>query len=161
MENKNPLEDDFTLGDVVKAPDEEENKKRKFLVFGIISFFLLILIIIIIIVVLSIQKSSSEKKDEEEEDPNTLSKIAIINCTFDINIIQNEISILNDDYIKSSKFYIFINGQKISFSKKYKFEKVGVNIVTFDIYEDINMDDMFKNIQELISVEMFTEKKMI
>ena len=175
MDEGNPLEDDFTLGDVV----EKKNKiktRNKYIIIGAISLFVLISIIIIIIVASSNKKDSpkkeekkedDKKKDEEKEEegeeededdqPQELSNIAVINCTFYIETISSETNILNEEYDKNSRFYIFINGKKIPFSKKYKFENVGEQLVTFDIYEDINMDYMFKDIPELFSVKMDSE----
>ena len=43
-------------------------------------------------------------------------------------------------------------------SKKVIFSKHGQNNVTFFFYESINMAQMFKNISNLISVKMISEK---
>ena len=137
MEDK-PLEDDFTLGDVMETKEPKLTKKTIFILVGIISFIVVVSIIIIIVATSKDSPKPEDSKEEDEKEPTELSKIAQISCTYDISTIKNAINIINDEYVKSSKFYIFINGKNIPFSKKYKFENYGENLVIFDIYENIN-----------------------
>ena len=130
--DSSPLEDDFSLGDIMQK-DKKMTPTMKYILAGIILFVVLVSIIIIIIAI-----ASSGDKYNDEHPPTILSKIAEINCTFDISSTTNEVNILNDEYQKKSKFYIFINGKSIPFSKKYKFENYGEQLVTFDVYEDIS-----------------------
>jgi hypothetical protein len=159
MEDK-PLEDDFTLGDVMETKEPKLTKKTIFILVGIISFIVVVSIIIIIVATSKDSPKPEDSKEEDEKEPTELSKIAQISCTYDISTIKNAINIINDEYVKSSKFYIFINGKNIPFSKKYKFENYGENLVIFDIYENINMDLMFKDIPELVSVKMSTDNNI-
>ena len=177
MNENNTLEDDFTLGDVIKKK-EEKRTRIKYIIIGISSFLILVAVVVIIVVIVNKKHSPNNNKEEDNEDkkeeeeqkeeeeveddePKELSKIAVINCTFEIDITSSiETNILNEEYKKNSKFYIFIDGKKIKFSRKYKFEILGEHLVTFDIYEDINMGYMFKDIRELISVNMETENNI-
>ena len=93
MENNNPLQDDFSLGDVMKDSKEGISQRTKYIVIGLISFVLLITIIVVI-------ASIATKKTDSEKEPNSMSKNSIINCTFEVGTTQNEISILNDKYEK-------------------------------------------------------------
>ena len=84
--------------------------------------------------------------------------MAQINCIYNIQNVNEDSIILGNEFNKNSDFDIFINNQKIKFSKEFKFFNMGINKVRFDIYEDLEMDFMFKDIQELISIEMTSQK---
>ena len=66
------------------------------------------------------------------------------------------IKILSDEFEKNSSFDILIDKEKIEYTKVYKFNTTGKHEVKFELYEDISMDYMFKGIQELKSVIMFS-----
>ena len=114
--NDNPLEDDFSLGDVIQDR-KPSSTKMKFILIGTITSIILIALIIIIIL-LTKNKSSDDKPKPIPREP---SKIAEINCIYEIDTTTKNISILSNEFNKSSKFYIFINGEDIPFSKQYKF----------------------------------------
>ena len=52
-----------------------------------------------------------------------------------------------------------IDGEKVKYSKTYKFNISKTYNVQFQLYTDINMDYMFQNISSLISVELISKKK--
>ena len=123
-------------------------KKTKILLFTGISTLLLILIIIIIIIV--VKNINNNKKNEYD-------KIAEINCIYNIQN-KKETIILGNEFVKNSEFDIYINGQKIKYSKKYQFSSIGINKVQYIIYEELGMDFMFKEVSEIINVEMISKK---
>ena len=47
---------------------------------------------------------------------------------------------------------------KILYSKVYKFDSIGYNMVKYIIYEDVGIDYRFKDIPNIISIEMISEK---
>ena len=147
-----PLADDFSLGDVMKPKSGIglPKKIKYYIVIGSIAFVVLIALIIIIVAV-----SSSGKPGT-----TTMKNKTALFCYYDVPTIKTEIPILNEDFQKKSKFNIFINGQLIPFSRQHKFDNLGEQIVVFDIYDDINMDNMFKDIQTLTSVEMYSKKNV-
>ena len=127
----------------------ESSSKRVKIILSIgIASLLIISIILIIVLITNNRNSKNEKKDI----------LAKINCLYNIQNINKESIILGNEFNKISNFDIYINGQKIKYSKVYKFHNIGINKVRFDIYEDLEMDYMFKDVQEIISVEMFSEK---
>ena len=147
-----PLADDFSLGDVMKTKTGGvglSKQTKSYIIIGGISFGVLIALIIIIFAVTSSVKSSKD---------TTMKNNTVLYCYYDVDTIKSETPIINPDFQKKSKFNIFINGNLIPFSKQYKFEKLGPQIVVFDINEDINMDYMFKDIQTLYQVEMHSKK---
>ena len=159
---ENQLLDDFTLGDVIQKK-KSISPKMIYIIFGVISFIILITIIIVIIATSSQEKPSDQNKEKgesEENGPQEPSNIAEINCIYDVDRTTSETVLLGEEFQKNSKFYIFINDKRITYSKTYKFNKVGEQLVKFDIYEDINMDNMFKNVPNLIFVEMVTKNKI-
>ncbi len=54
-----------------------------------------------------------------------------------------------------------MDGEIIIFSKEYKFESQGIHNVQFLLYSNnINMDNMFKDVSLITSVEMTTNKNI-
>ena len=88
--------------------------------------------------------------------------IGEIRCVYEVSLSNNEIKILGDEYEKKTEVEIYLgNSTYKKFSKEKKVENInlyGIPIqnvyFTFKIYEDINMDYMFKNVPGIISIEM-------
>ena len=118
---------------------------KKIIIFGSIAIAAIILIIVLIIL---LSKNSSDNPSEE--------KISVGNiyCIYDISSDNAETNILGNEFNKLSNFDIYINGKIIKYSKVHKFDKIGANTVEFKLYENINMDNMFKDVSSLISVEI-------
>ena len=68
--------------------------------------------------------------------------------------------IISNDYIKKSKFGIYIDDKLIQYSKAYKFSKIGNYIIKFELYEDISLDNMFKDITALVSIDFQSDKNL-
>ena len=125
--------------------------KKKQLIIGIAAGSLLAVLIIIIIIVAS--TTSSNKKSSPKI-------IGEINLIYDVSNTFDAIEILGKEYKKDpSDFDIYINNTKIKYTKEYKFEKVGINNVTIKLYTDLNMDYMFKGVEDLMEVEMHSDGK--
>ena len=127
----------------------KKQKLNKIILIGIMSFFA-ILILIIILIILALKNSGDSNN-------NSLGEII---CIYDIKSINKDVHLLGDEYIKDSNFDIFIDKQKIKYSKNYKFSKAKKYNVIYKIYENINMNYMFKNISSLISVELKSNKNV-
>ena len=142
MENKS--EGEILINDA-RLTDLKEPKKvltiKEIILFAIIS---IILITLIIILFLLLMKSSSSKVTNE----------SIISCIYDIYSNEIETKILGEDFISPSKIDIYINETEINFTKIYKFSKNGIYNIKFKFYEKINMDNMFKDVISLKSVQM-------
>ena len=126
--------------------DETSQKKKLFLIVGIISVVIIITLIIIIVVSLTGKNSSDD------------TKIGEITCIYEINTITQKVEILGKDFSKNTKFDIFINGKSVKYSKSIKFDAFGEQEVKFIIYGDLEMENMFKDVTSLISVNMTSEK---
>ena len=53
---------------------------------------------------------------------------------------------------------IYIDGQKIIYSKTHKFKSIGNHNVEIIFYDNLNMDYMFKNVIKLNRIEIITNK---
>ena len=133
----------------------EKEQKKKQLILGVIIGILLFAIIIIIIIITS---KSNKKDDIDDDDIPTMPVIGEINCLYEIQTINRDTQLLSDEFNKNSNFDIYINNKRNKYSKKYKFDKTGNHIIQIKLYEGINMDYMFKGIDELIAVEMKSDK---
>ena len=128
--------------------------KRLLIFFIILTIWLIIVIIIIVTVYMK-----KEEEEEEEEKKKQLEKYGEINCIFNINNLSENYSLLGDKFNKTN-IDIMINNTKID-SKNYLFSKLGKNKVQFILYgNEFSMDYMFKDISNLINVEMISEKNM-
>ena len=137
-------------------------EKKKFQWKNIVfigSIFLIIIIITILLLVFLFEKSNDNSNENDSNEPKDKVEIGIINCTYEIHSVKEEVNIIGKDFESISSFDIYINGKKENPSKSYNFTKIGINTIIFKLYEDINMDNMFKNISFLISVEMTSKKK--
>ena len=153
--------------DIFSLNDEDQKKlleqksssniTQKYIIIG---FIILFLILITIIIILSVKLSSKSENETEDNDSIDYSKVVgEINCIFNIENINKDISILSNEYQKeNNNFDILINNKKIKDSKIYKFPSNGLNTLKYVLYGDINMDNMFKNIQQLTSVSMTSTK---
>ena len=157
MENKNEEENQLVINDINSLNSGKNTTKssfswKKIFVISAILFFIIILIIILIIFLS--KKSKSSDKEEERLD------IGRIICTYEM---INDVKILGDDFMKISDFDIYINGTKMKYSKTYDLAFYGVDSIEIRLYSDLNMDNMFKGLTSLISVEMisFNNTKII
>ena len=150
------LNEKSILEKLPKKKSSSSEKKLLYILVSIISLFL-ILVFIFIIILLSSSSTPSEKEKEKE---NKGEKIGEINCIYDIENINTNYNLLGKEYnYNSSILDIFIDNEIISYSEKgYTFKKTGENEVKYIIYKPFSMDNMFKSISELISVNMTSEK---
>jgi len=149
------MDEDFHFADAGsvenKIPEDKEFKQNiKRLIFGIIILLILIGLVILIFII-----SSSNSKDDYIHPKSDI--IGEIQCIYDIESISLT-QILGNDFIKNSNFDIEINGQKIKYSKEYKFSETGQQKVIFLLYDNLNMENMFKGVSSLYSVKMHSDK---
>jgi surface protein len=118
------------------------------LIIGVILLVWLTLVIIELIIIF-------EKEDEENK--NSISEI---NCIYTISDIGNNYILGKDFIINSiSKIIIDDNKEVSSSAKEYNFLKSGNHTVKFFINGDLSLDNMFKDINNIISIKMSSDKK--
>ena len=87
-----------------------------------------------------------------------LTKIGEINCIYEVeNIYRNNI-LLGNEFSKNSRFSIYIDEKRIKYTKDYKINSYGSHQIKIVLYENLNMDYMFKDVTDLVSVEMKSEE---
>ena len=131
------------------------NSKKYLIVSALILLFIIILIIIIIII--SSSTPPSENKENEDKEIKR-DKIGEIKCTYEISQTNTPIQILGNDFKNENNFDIMIDSNKVDFVKQYKFDTVGEHKINFIVYDQINMNFMFKDISSLKQVVMSSEK---
>ena len=130
--------------------------KKKPILWTLILIFLISLISIFYKIVFTIQN----KKIKYILSFAETSVVGEINCSYEIkNISQNTI-LIGNEFVKNSLFDLYIDGKKVNYVKEYKFTSLGKHKIQIKLYERINMDYMFKNVKDLISVEMNSKKKL-
>ena len=131
--------------------DDPKLKKTKIMIAIGIAALIVILLIIIIIIASTGSGNSS--------DGNGKPFFGEIRCIYDVQTTSQETKILGDEFVKTDDFDIFIDGKVIKFSKEYKFNSTGIHDVQIRLYGGINMDYMFKGVEDLISIDMKSENK--
>ena len=141
---------------LIKELDSNTEKKNKKL-FSFAKIFGIFLLLSSIVVVLSIFKTGFTSVNlrnlkQKKFKLNEAKAIGEIICKFDVS--SENTQIFSTDFIKSSKFDIYIDELPVKYAKEYKFTNLGIHNIKIVLYEDLNMDNMFKGISDLISVEM-------
>ena len=98
------------------------------------------------------------KKNDDENEEINMDKIGEINCVYDIYKINVPIQLLSEEYEKNSVLSMVIDGQKVKYLKQYTFSSSGLHNVQIILYEKVNLDKMFKDIYELTSVSLVSDK---
>ena len=127
---------------------------RKEIIICII-FAILLISLILIVIVASVSSSNNEKNKNKEK-----IELGIINCLYDIQSSTSEIQIIGEQCKNDFDLDIFIEGEKIKYTKKYKFKQSKIYEIQFKLYDDINMDYMFQNISSLVSLEMKSDNNL-
>ena len=145
----------FSLNDTEsnKLKVKKDNLSNKAKIFIIISLIILCIIIVSFIAVYLLAKSKDNNEEKETKGE--------IKCIFGIKSISQKTNIISENYEKNSDFDIFIDDKKIDYMKAYKFSSIGDHIIKSHLYSDIQLSNMFKNIDSLISIELLSEKNCI
>jgi surface protein len=156
-------------GDVITEVKKETPWKKIAIIVGVL---LLILILIIILIVLLIHtndnsdnqngKNKNEEGGEEGKDipDDDNSYKGQIICIYDVFSDKRPTEILSKAFTKTTNFDIYINDKKVDYSKEVIFPKYGEIKVTYALIQNINMENMFKDISSLLSVDMVTDKNL-
>ena len=137
-----------------KTVDLEKNNKKLFFFAKILGIFLLLSLIVVVLSLFKTGFTSGNLRSLKLENlkQNEAKVIGEIICKFDVT---NEITqIFSKDFIKSSNFKVYIDELPVEYKKEYEFTKLGIHNIKIELYEDLNMDSMFKGIEDLISIEM-------
>ena len=134
----------------------DSQRKNQQLIIGlsILSFIVIAALIIIIVVV----STKNGDKNKDKGSPSNL--IGTINCLYNVKTASVPTLLLGTEFkIDSSELDIYIDGKKIKYSKEYKFDYSGIHNIQINLYSDINMDFMFKDIKDLEFIEMISENE--
>lgn len=142
-------------------------KKKQYMIIGGISIAIVILIVIIIIIATTGGKDSNSDEgqggeggqDDGKIDPNEA--LGEIILSYDVKSTTNPTIILSPNFVKSSKLNIYVKDQYINYAKEYKFpDKASGENVKILIFEEINMNSMFKAVTDLKSVKITSSKNL-
>ena len=152
MEEVEPFGNSNLIKESILNEEQDKNKKKDNKINYCVTSIILILILIVstIAIVIFLIKSKSD-----------LNNYGQINCINNINDTNNEIPIINPNYIKNQKFYIKIDNNIIKFRMNYKFQTLGIHNIAIIFNElNIDMNNMLKDISSLISVEMSSDNNI-
>ena len=145
-------------GDVITEVKKETPWKKIALIVGIL---LLILIILIVIIVIFIKSGNKEDKNSDENIPyDDKSYKGEILCIYDVYYNDIPTEIISKFYTNQTHFDIYIDDKKINFEKEIIFPKYGLIKVRYALTQNINMENIFKDIKTLISVKMTSNKNL-
>ena len=170
--------------DMVSPQGNKLSKQKKLTILGISLVSVIIIIIILVIAIGPDKKEKGkgggggegggekeeeepqkeeEEEEEEEEEPYVPPDIkddilGKIECIYDVDSTRETTKILNENYNIPSKMKLEIERTPEKVAKNHKFSKAGANNVTFILYEDINMENMFKGVSSLYSVKLISKQ---
>ena len=141
--------------DVEYIEYKKNNKvnKKYFIIWILICIFF----IISISTKLVFLKTEKRRKIKNNLIYSEISIIGNIVCTYDIQNITKSTKLLGNEFEIKSLFDFYIDAKKVQLSKEIKFNSLGKHQMEIKLYEKLNMDNMFKNIKDLISIEMKSE----
>ena len=131
------------------------NEKKKSIPLPLIIGLLLFVVLSLIILVLINSSGDSTKKEKEKATSKKI--LGEINCLFKIDKIdyKTKTEIIGKEFKKESDFSIIIDEERQEiFDKEYLFKGKGEHQIKIELYEDINMDYMFKGVKNLKSIIM-------
>ena len=99
-----------------------------------------------------------EEEKEEETEPDPKNAIGEINLVYQ-PLMNKATTILSADFEKSTSFSIYEGDKFVKYAKEYKFTNYNKNL-KFVIYEDINMDSMFKGVKTLKNFAITSNKNL-
>ena len=158
-ENNEGINFDFASDTLPKI--KEMPKWKKYLIIGSVTAVFAILLIVIIILIANSGGNNTDKdkgKGDEEDDRTILGKII---CKYEISNTKEPTKILGDQFKNEGNIGVNIAEKKIKYTKEHKFDEIGEVDISFDIYDVINMDYMFKDISSLKSVIMYSSSELI
>ena len=128
---------------------ELKNSKIKYYVLIILTIALIIIISIVLLIIFSLSSQDNNKNNENKDE-----YIGEIICIYDIKNINKKEKIFGENFEQKTKFDIYINNTKTEFIKEYLFENIGKYEIKLSLKEKINMNNMFSDVYNLISIEM-------
>ena len=139
--------DEFDNSDIRDSLVSKDNKRNPFKQLCIIISVIVIFAALSILSIIFLVKSSKEKIYYSE-----------ILCLYKIEDISNEISILGSEYenINNTITKIYINETETNYSKTYNFNETGLYQIRYVLNKGLILDNIFKNINNLEKVEMFS-----
>ena len=155
MEDENPISKEADLSpELIEDISKTKKNKKKIIIISSIVGISLLLLILIIIIIFTKNKKDDKEKDEHHNEPKEI--IGEINCIYDVYTKEESIKLLNDEFKQKIKLELIIDGKNLGFIHEYKFNQVGNIPVKINIYENINMDQMFKEIDNLLEIEIIS-----
>ena len=153
---KENIEEYFHIGEVGSVANKiPVNKELRANIRKLILGIILVIVLIVAMIIIIFYKTSSNEETYSKDDIK-----GEIKCEYNIEITSSETRILGNDFSKESKFDIEINGEIIKYSKNYKFPDLGLQKVKFLLYDDINMENMFKDVIDLSSIIMNSDTNL-
>ena len=100
------------------------------------------------------------KNDNGKEEDYTDKYNGLINCIYKLENETNNITLLGNEFKDNFFMDIFIDGEKVKYSKIYNFNSLDEHKVQFGLNNSFSMDYMFKDVHNLKSVEMISNKNL-
>ena len=139
-----------------------QKEQKKHLIIGMIASSIIIVALIIIIIILSLKGGDDDdddkKKGDDDDDDKKKEIIGEINCIYDIKTISRPTMILGKEFSQNGDFAIYIDGKEIAYSKVHTFDTISYHNIQLKLFTELNMDNMFKDVLDLVSIEMVSNK---
>ncbi len=123
-----------------------ETPPKKLPIWVIILIPSILILVIVFFIILKIVTT--------KENPSSSQKYLILKCIYDIQSNSEYTQLMSSEY-DNANISMKINGTKNNYNYTLKLESIGLTDIEFTIYEEkLKMDNLFKNIYSLISIEI-------
>ena len=129
---------------------EKAKRKKQIIIASALSLLFIIIIIVIIILI--------NTGSNLDEDTSNLELLGEINCIYDVQSISSNTLLIGNDFIKNDEFDIYIDNKRVKYSKDYKFDTIGRHHLLIKLYNELDMNYMFKDVKDIVSIEMKSDK---
>ena len=161
-ENEVPINDVEDRGDVRDLGGKKKEcltKPKKLLLVLLCACTVLIIYLLVISSYIKNEEDLNNETEPESEQEIKKDILGRIFCDYSIED-DKEYNILYKDFQTPKYFSIFIDNNRVkNFSPNYKIKGKGDHNITYVIYEKLNMSNMFKNVQNLVSINMVSNVK--
>ena len=151
-----PVGGDVDLKENLNIPYYKQQNnlvKIKCALFTIAIFLVLLFTVIIFLSFYQFENDTSNSTPKKEDKDEDFIGGGEINSIYEINNLKASLLSSEFENINNTIMHLYINEKKINFTKEYEFPATGNYNVKFILNSAVNLDNMFKNINSIKSVE--------
>ena len=142
----NDIGDDYAQG---KSKGSFWTKPKKLILVLICAIIALVIYSIIISSYLKNEDNEKTEEENPEPEPEKKVKFGNIYSLYELEEDNIETNILYEKFQIPNNFTVYVDDNEINYTSKYRLSGKKKHNITYVLYEDFDMKQMFKNVQYL------------